>query len=491
MAFSGIKTRLGSSECEEYFRSIAYRNDFNDEDNTAVAVLRAVMTEERLATFNAKPGSEGKMQFQTVNKQIRLVGEATEIDSGYYAGAHGPFSQAVIGLWLMFIPNKNASDYIKQVKKFDEDYKKLGWSRLEDVSAYLDRNGEILAYQNEKKQATILFAPTTKRIQTMQMAASCVSRIFPWAFKDHPLTENEIPLLKLLSEQKYTEFKATMEKIYDGFNFYGKKVQTLLKGFCGRNYSRAISSQEDRVRRAERNVDDYYESIKSAQNALEDEQTKLLSLRNRACNSSEDEKELIDFLSSNKSIVVLNKSDTYLRLGVNCYLNDYNEDIFKQYVEKQDKMSSYIYNMSPYSLELTKKLFLAIWKERRFNLRVYCEWVLRDDCTVEAILGSNMEGFGELMEDRIPQPHIDDFRCFRGYQGILNDLARSRDYIGVMSTILSSSSSINWTDSTVVSKLMDRLFRTNKNVKCLEDKDGNHYTAAEVVKILEKERDAA
>ena len=146
-----------------------------------------------------------------------------------------------------------------------------------------------------------------------------------------------------------------------------------------------IKNQEERVRRAERNVDDYYRNIRSAQDTLEEEQGKLLSLRNRACNGGEDEKELIDFFSSNKSITVLGKSGRDLRLGVNCYLNDFNEDIFKQYVEKQDKVSSYIYSASPYSLELTKKLFLAIWKEHRFNLRVYCEWILYDDCNVEAV----------------------------------------------------------------------------------------------------------
>lgn len=490
MAFSGVKTKLGATECEEYFRSVVYRNDFKDEDNTVLAVLRAVMNEERLAAFNAKSGIEGKMQVQTVNKEIRLTGESEKIDSGYYGGAHGPFSQAIIGLWFVFIPNKNASEYIKQIKEFDEAYKKLGWSRLEDVSLYLDRSGEVLAYQNEKKQATILFAPTAKRIQAMQMAASCVSRLFPWAFKNHPLTENELVFLKLLSEQKYTEFRAAMEKIYDAFDFYGKKIQSLLKGFCNQNYSRAIRNQEERVQRAERNVDEYYRNVRNAQNALEDEQMKLLSLRNRACNSDADEKELVDFFSANKAFIVLRKTDNNLRLGVNCYLSDYNEDIFKQYVEKQDKMSSYIYSSSPYGLDLTKKLFLAIWKEHRFNLRVYCEWILNDDCTVEAFGHSDMEGHDELMEDRIPQPHIDDYQCFRGYSGILNDLARSRDYIGIMSTLLSSSSSINWTDSTVVSKLMNRLFRSNKNVKCLEDKDGNHYTVDEVVKILEKESES-
>ena len=106
MAFSGIKTKLGSPEWEEYFSSIVYRNDFKDEDNTIVTILRAMMNEKRLATFNAKPDVKGKMQVQTINKEIRFTGETAKIDAGYYGGAHGPFSQAIIGLWLVFIPNK-------------------------------------------------------------------------------------------------------------------------------------------------------------------------------------------------------------------------------------------------------------------------------------------------------------------------------------------------------------------------------------------------
>ena len=102
------------------------------------------------------------------------------------------------------------------------------------------------------------------------------------------------------------------------------RQNTILHGFCDQNYSRMIRNQEERVRRAERNVDDYYRNVRSAQDTLEEEQEKLLGLRNRACNGGEDEKELIDFFSSNKSITVLGKSGRDLRLGVNCYLNDFN-----------------------------------------------------------------------------------------------------------------------------------------------------------------------
>ena len=487
MAFGGIKCKLGLPEYDEYFNSIAYRNTYRDEDNSILTVLRAVMNEKRLSTFTAKSGVTGKMQFQIVSKEFRLTGDDAKLDASYYGGEHGPFKQTMIGLWMNFIPNKNAAAHIKEIKNFDADYKKLGYTRLEDVSLYLDRGGDVLVYQNESKQATLVFAPAPKRIQVMQMAASCLPRIFPWAFKDEPLTEDEIKFLKLLAEQKYLEFNDAMERVFAAYDFYGKKVAGLLKGFCNQNYARSISSQEERVRNKQRNLDDYLTSARDAQKQLEEEQLKLITIRNRACNSADDEKELIDFLKSNKSLIVLRKSGSDLRLGVNCYLNDYNEDVFKQYVENADKLSSYIYSASPYSLPLTKKLFLAIWKEHRFNLRVYCEWEMHDDCSVSAIRDSGMNGREDLMEDRIPQPHIDDYTCYSGYRGILNDLAIARDYIGILSTLVTSSSYINWTDSCVVSTMMDWLFHSKKDVKCLEDKDGNHYTVAEVVEILKKE----
>ena len=63
----------------------------------------------------------------------------------------------------------------------------------------------------------------------------------------------------------------------------------------------------------------------------------------------------------------------------------------------------------------------------------------------------------DLMKDRFPQPHIDRFTCYGGYRGMLQDLALRRDYIGVLSTLVTSSSYINWTDSTVVEWMMEML----------------------------------
>nr|DAV63326.1 MAG TPA: hypothetical protein [Caudoviricetes sp.] len=488
MAFTGFKSKLGSDQCNEYFGSIVSRNSFEEEDNTVLSILRFLMNEQRVGTFTASAAVKNKMQTQITEKEIRLADDA-KLTANYFGGVHGPFQQMIIGMQMVFIPNKNATEQIAEIQKFDKDYKKLGYDRIEDIAMYIDRSKNVLVYQNETKQATIVFAPSSKKIQVMQMVASCLPRIFPWAFKDFALNENETAVLKLISEQKYKELGAALDKFYDSFDFYGKKLTSMLTGFCNQNFIRAITDQENAVSQAERYMDDRDRQLREAEKKVEDEKMKLLILRNRACTSGEDEKELIEFLKSNKNFTVLAKDRSTLSIGVNCYLNDYNEDIFKEYVEKQDRTSSYIYESSPYGLDLTKKLFLAIWKERRFNLRVYCEWVLHDDCTVEARRDSDMHGCRELMEDRIPQPHIDRYRCFNGYQKMLNGLAQTRDYIGILSTIQTSSSYINWTDSTVVSTMMEWLFGAKKNVKCLEDKDGNRFSVTEVAEMLKNEQE--
>ncbi|PDX79199.1 hypothetical protein CGS57_02065 [Faecalibacterium prausnitzii] len=85
MAFTGLLTKLGSNECNEFFSDIKSRNKFETEDNTVLTVLRAVMNEERLATFTADPENKGIMQSLVVENEIRLPDDE-KLTAAYYAG---------------------------------------------------------------------------------------------------------------------------------------------------------------------------------------------------------------------------------------------------------------------------------------------------------------------------------------------------------------------------------------------------------------------
>nr|DAL66843.1 MAG TPA: hypothetical protein [Bacteriophage sp.] len=493
MAFKPIAVDFGGYDCAEYYPNVvipgadSWGMDVKD-DNVMQAMMRLLLTDDRIKTFTYN--DKKKAQLQVMSGPLNRSEEKSEITKEQFTRNGSPFEGVRLGAFFNFFTDADYSDIVAKIKTFQPDFKKMGWTYLEDVSLYLDAGGETLVWQNEKTNGVIVFSSSKKKYQVLHLAASCMPRLFPWAFKDIPLTTEESDLLKLLFEQKDDMFKAKMKAIYDAQDFYSRKLRAAMKDFFKGNFDRAINDQEGNIREIERNIDNYLSHIREQHRRLEEENMRLLVLRNRACSTDESESEIIEFLSSNKSMHLLKRDGSWIYVGVNCYLNDFDEDMFKSYVEKSDKTSSYIYSKSPYDLQTTKNLFLAIWKQRRFKVRVYCEWGIKSSGEVTAVRGSSMRGHGELMKDRLPQPHINEYTCYSGYRETLSNLATSLDYVGIMNTILCSSASINWTDSAVVSYFMDKFF-SKKDCKFLEDNDGNLYTVDEVVKILESEKKAA
>lgn len=492
MAYNPITVSLGSYDCTEYYPNImvpssdSWGMDVKD-DNVMPAMMRYLLNDDRIKTFTYNDKQKAQVQV-TVSNLYRTDKDA-EITKEMFIRSGSAFTDVRLGIFFDFFTDSDYPEIVKKLKTFQPDFKKMGWTYLEDVSLYIDSAGETLVWQNEKANGVIVFSSAKKKYQVIHMAASCMPRLFSWAFKDLPMTAEEGEVLKLLFEQKDDEFKAKMKAIYDAQDFYGKKLRAAIDGFFKGNFDSAIDNQERIIRDIDSNIDRCLRQMRDYHKQIDDENAKLIMLRNRACGTDDTEKEVIDYLASNKALHFLKRRDGKMYIGVNCFLNDFDEDMFRSYVETKGS-SNYVYSSSPYDFATTKALFMAIWKQRRFNLRVYCEWAIRGDATVEAIRGCNMEGHRDLKENRLPQPHIDGHTCFGGYRDTLNNLAMQMDYIGVLSTILCSSACINWTDSTVVNTLMRNLF-SNKYGKVLEDKDGNLYTIDEVVKILQSEKKAA
>lgn len=492
MAYNPISVNLGSYDCAEYYPNIVVPNpdgwgmDVKD-DNVMQAMMRYLLNDERIKTFTYN--GKKKAQIQITVDKLNRTEEKAEITKDLFTRSGTPFSDVRLGIFFDFFTDSDYSAIIEKVKTFQPDFKKMGWTYLDDVSLYIDTAGDTLVWQNEKTNGVIVFSSAKKKYQVLHMAASCLPRLFSWAFKSQPMSTEEGDLLKLLFGQKDDEFKAKMKAIYDAQDFYGRKLRAAVDGFFKGNFDNAIEAQERSIRDIDNSIDRYLSQIRDYNRQRDSENAKLIMLRNRACGTDDTEKEVVEYLTSNKSIHLLKRRDGKIYIGITCYLNDYDEDMFHSYVEKKGS-SNYIYSKSPYDFDTTKALFMAIWKQRRFNLRVYCEWALRGDATVEAIGGCDMEGRKELKQDRIPQPHIDGHRCYSGYKTTLSNLASQMDYIGVLSTLLCSSACINWTDSMVVSYLMNCLF-SKKYGKILEDKDGNLYTVDEAVEILKTEKKAA
>lgn len=484
MEYNPLVLKLGTSECAEFYSDILYRDDLNLKDNVMLSVMRMLLTEERLKSMTE---TGGRVQLQI--SESLYYSDGSESNKNDFVHEESPFNMFRFGIMIII----DHANLLKKSEEYNADYEALGWVKLEDVSQYIDKDGDVLVYQNITKKGSIIFTKDKKAIQAAHLAASCIPRLMPWCFENAPITDTEKDIVRYLYEGNEKAFCDAMQKIYDSEDFYGKEIAMKLKGFCNINYENIIETREREINAKKEKIDYQFEIIRGLQNQLEELLVQLAAIRDKVYCTDDKELEIVNYLKVNKTLKFLCREGDRMYIGFNGFLNDCDELQFKHSVENKKNKDNYIYGKSPYSFKETKAFFLSIWKEHRFNIRTYCEWYITSGDSVCPILGSNMKGHYEMKENRIRQPHIDRHGCYGGYRNMLETLAKDCDYIGTLTTIISSSSSLNWGDSTVVSQLMYDLFNNEemKNKKVMEDAQGNLYTVEEVFEILRKENTAA
>lgn len=482
MAVNIIDSIMGRDCIDQFYPDIRCSIS-TTKDNSFLSAVRFLMSESRLNQ------ACGRFQIVDVKKTDKIKLEDVK-------GNYSVFNRGKTGIVFMF---HNDEPFEKNFDDIIQELKDMGWDLLSDVSLYVDKTRGTYVFQSVEKKCVIIISKAYPTHPIMQMAASCMTRLFPWCFEgDLKPTDDELLALRYLYEGNDKQFTAAMEAYYNAADFYGKMLGNTLAGFCKINIESQIKSVVEENRGLQNDIDRIYTRIRELTEKINRNNMNLIYARNQATKSDKMESEMVDFLKMcaldkhGNGLVVLEKNEhgaTFIRFGVTTYLCDYDEDAFSCYVANADSATdsdSYVFSYSPYTFEETKRLFLAIWEERRFKVRVYCSWRLYSDGHVMPI-DSYDEALNKrgMMKDRLPQPHLVRYGCIGGYRGIFADAQQRCDYVGILNTIIASSSCISWDDSTVVEVFMDSFFSSSN--KCLEDEDGNLFTVKEVVEKLNAE----
>jgi hypothetical protein len=479
--FNECQTALGMTNLNEFYPNIYISASTHDTDNVLLSVVRAILNENRMDWILDAGITQMFLETTRINTRGATNNFVNAIESNF---SDNIFNSQFLGLSVFFISDNLIDDTLGKISNANKALE--GWKPLLDVAWYILQGTQIVVYQNEIYKSTVVIAPASKRFRVMHLLASCISRVLPWAFTNCPLTDDEKVYLKALSMGDYETFKLAMQKIYDAGNFYQKKLNNLVKGFASGSHEKYIEICERNIAQKQEQIDSLMETYRQLLADIELENMKAINARNKMISIGDVDSELLEFLQSNKAVTVLRGDKHALSLAITCFLNDCDEDMFKHYVVSPTSENYvYQYGMEDYDFDLLKCFFMSIWGEHRFNVRVYCEWILENTGYVSVATYTNMGGDTTLTENRIGQPHIDRYGCFSGYKMMFENLAQEGDFVGIVSTMIASSASINWTDSTVVKYFMEELFQTSK--KCIEDNDGNLYTVAEVMDILKTE----
>ena len=470
---------LGRAGLDKYFPNVLHTSEAANGDNTLLAVLRVLLTEERtegktglyVAEFN-KTAEFSALTEDEVKENI--------IKSDFWKELHD-------SLAIITVTGAGAEDYCKAVRKFESGLS--GYKRIEDLSLYIDRTNIASLYQNDERKMTIVFAPKSQAPGIFHMIASAMPRVMPWLFEKNPLSESEIALLRSLAQpEKNEDFIAAINAIETSMDFRSKEIATMFDNFCSSDLVTKIDEYDSSILDLQRSIESRYDDIRRMNRDIEDYMTKLVNMRNKQARGEKEDIEVVEYLKSAKNIDLLKRERSDIYFAITSNLDQFDEDMFDSCVMSDSGRQGYVFSNSSYEEDTTRNLLKAIFIDHRFSLKAFSIWKMRTDAKVYPISKAeiNYSDYSELMGDSMPNPHIYHFACVGGYRSMFEDARARRDYTAGIMTAVRSAGSINWVDSTVIAKFIQMLFKNE--YKCLVDnKTGTHLYAKEAIAILKKE----
>lgn len=365
-----------------------------------------------------------------------------------------------------------------------------GWHRLEKVTDLFRPIFYVLCFVNPERNSTIIFTDNMD-VRKMHALQAAIPGFVPWYFNPNMgISEEEKELLDALfkykTSQQYEDCLARMAEKYD---FKTEKIRQLLAGFETRYEKDECTRVRGQIRDVLSSIEEYNRVIGDYLKRKRDLEMKLLGLEMKIEQSSGDS-EIMEYFLCNDRLVLEGVTNTTMVFGVKDYITYFDEDMAKRVIDNE---VSYIYRPKGrmcnkiIPAEDMKKLVTAIFIDQTLRVKVCAAYEFRLDGNVRARRDYD---YGSEYRDCTPNTHIDRFSCLGTYEQQINKLLINRDYIGAIEQCIASCKSLNFSDSTVMSEFMSRLYEISDykvNIRCIELPDGRVVTPKEAVEYLKQE----
>ena len=308
--------------------------------------------------------------------------------------------------------------------------------------------------------------------------APAIPLLFPWYFREKPLSDDEVELLRL----KDGEWKDVIErldrenKIYE--KIQKKEVMTAVNKWSPSGSMNKLNILMQQEQDIENKMYGLVAELQRLRGKKMETQMKILGIQQSI--GQEDDKlknELIDYLCHNQHIRVETANEDSMLFSCGDYLTYYDEEAASNIIQNTH---SDIYLYSEANHEDTAMLLEAIFVRRIFRIKLCAAFEIGASFVIKPFNNFNFDWF---YKGYIPNPHIDVYQCLGGYQSIID--SGTLDAIGLMEQCLAACKSLNVLDSPVMKKFVRSLFGTGS---CIEYSGTllNAYEAIDMLKKTEK-----
>ena len=354
-----------------------------------------------------------------------------------------------------------------------------GWTRLSRVTDLFRTQFYTLCFANPELKSVIVFVEGLS-ISKMHYLQCAILGFFPWYFNpEQGVSQEEMNLINSLRGKDPGVYSECIAKLAEKYDFRSARIKQMLAGFETR-FERAECEQVrsnivgyiNQIHRLQREISAYLERKNESE-------IRLLGLETKIAEGGEGS-EIMDYFIHNHKLDLTYADDRDIEFIVRDYIVYFDEDTAKRVIDNQH---SYVYGQeSNYSDEKIKKLMYAIFIDQVIKIKVCAAYKFRLNSDVEALQDFD---FGLEYTGYLPNPHIQGYGCMGNYYRAISEAVQRNDYITALEQSIASAKSLNFTDSTVMSRFMRELLRGND--KWLELPDGSVVSTASAVNwILEQ-----
>ena len=375
---------------------------------------------------------------------------------------------------------------VDEEKTFECAQAAFNGERLSDVEAYITaRFRRIIKIFISTEERTVYVWSDLYDNEFYNILACFVPRMFPWYFKDMPLTSEEQAVISSIVDGSIPDTKRLIEQILDTPEakamYKRRNVENVLKNI----YASKITLLEANKKSLEDKIHGLYEEISSSYAKLREAEATLFGYNNLQNNINESTDEFgLEAIIQNPKVTFFGgreNDSSILNVSIHNKLCNWDEDTAKAIYNNKYSIVNH-YNSPLHATQVYAEAFRRIFIEESVKLNMYADFIIDLSTT-------RVRGWCDLNDNKtvFPNPHLNHYNCLGTYEMYMKQALQKMDLQYVIDLCMSVTGNINLNDSHVLKAFVSDLFGPYKNNKCLELNDGTQISFEELATIIEKD----
>lgn len=378
---------------------------------------------------------------------------------------------------------------------YDNYFKETdGWEEIEKIRLFYVKNFKTVAYANNDHRATIMVMEVPRSSETrirFYHAAQCsILTALPWFFNPETdrdkLTEDDIGILQALGKGDYDEYVRILNDVAAKFDFVSEGVRSILDKFETQVDEGRLIRVRNEIRELNSNINAYIESIAQITRQLR-EKMQIESGIQMYIEEHADNHDFRDFFMNSKSLKCLpnTSDDGNIYFIATTYLNDWDEAIKDNVVN--DRRSLLYRGLNENQMDDAAMLYKAIFTDGTIKIPMAGRYRISSSDQWTPFQGLRDDN-GDIPNDVMPNPHINQFGCTGGYGEQVAYFIRQENWIALLEISIVSAGNINFSDGAVLGFWVPWMFNSKCNGRnCFELPDGTRVKIDEAIKWLKEQ----